>query len=487
MSKFTQEQQAVIDSSATTLAVNAFAGTGKTTTLIGFAKARPEKRILYLAFNKSVADEAKTRFPGNVVAKTSHSLAFGDYGKRFRDKLGNPKPYHVKKFLSPKLGRMRENAALVFSSIVLDNVQAFLGSGRAEMTLESLVMPKLHLEDVTPEKVLEAAQETWDAMQDVTSSTVPMPHDGYLKLYQLSNPNLCKYDYLLLDEAQDTNPCLFSIFEKQETGKVLVGDEHQNIYSFRGAMNAMAKLGGERHVLTSSFRFGEAVADVANGILSTFKNETTPLQGLGETSYIGKPMSGLSTAFLHRTNADLFDRAVGLLANNLKIHFVGGVQNYGFQSIKDAWHLMEEKHWEIEDPLIKSMKDFSALESYAETTDDRELIARARVVKKYAEKIPRLVERLTNAHTRTPEESHASLTSAHKSKGLEWEQVVIGSDFPQTMSDDGQPNVGKDGDTEKKITPDEANLLYVAVTRARKNLVLNEDLQKFVDKVCIKR
>lgn len=58
------------------------AGTGKTTTLVKYAEQRPHLRFLYVAFNKSVANEAQRRFPSNVISKTVHSLAFADIGKR---------------------------------------------------------------------------------------------------------------------------------------------------------------------------------------------------------------------------------------------------------------------------------------------------------------------------------------------------------------------------------------------------------------------
>lgn len=45
----TTEQQAVIDSRGRLVAVDAFAGTGKTSTLVQYALARPNKRILYMA------------------------------------------------------------------------------------------------------------------------------------------------------------------------------------------------------------------------------------------------------------------------------------------------------------------------------------------------------------------------------------------------------------------------------------------------------
>ena len=69
------------------LKVIAFAGTGKTSTLIEYAKARPQMRFLYIAFNKSVQKEAERKFPSNVTTKTSHALAFGSKGYMHRDRL----------------------------------------------------------------------------------------------------------------------------------------------------------------------------------------------------------------------------------------------------------------------------------------------------------------------------------------------------------------------------------------------------------------
>ncbi|MCP5859974.1 UvrD-helicase domain-containing protein, partial [Klebsiella pneumoniae] len=83
------------------------------------------------------------------------------------------------------------------------------------------------------------ARNIWAYMQD-TKSDVKMPHDGYLKLYAMSRPAL-RYDIILLDEAQDTNPITLDLVMAQRGHAkiVLVGDRHQGIYGFRKAMNAM--------------------------------------------------------------------------------------------------------------------------------------------------------------------------------------------------------------------------------------------------------
>ena len=77
----TEEQQNIINISGTlkqgqSLKIDACAGSGKTFTLVAITKAYKEKRFLYLAFNKAVVEQARSRFPNNVSIYTTHSLAF---------------------------------------------------------------------------------------------------------------------------------------------------------------------------------------------------------------------------------------------------------------------------------------------------------------------------------------------------------------------------------------------------------------------------
>src|SRR6201991_4960821 len=75
----TKEQIAIVQSSGD-IKINAVAGSGKTTTLIEYARARPGEKILYLAFNRAVKLEAERKFAekgaSNVRVETAHSLAF---------------------------------------------------------------------------------------------------------------------------------------------------------------------------------------------------------------------------------------------------------------------------------------------------------------------------------------------------------------------------------------------------------------------------
>jgi F-box protein 18 (helicase) len=60
--------------------VMAFAGTGKTTTLLRFTALNPNMSFLYCVYNKSVQEHAATIFPCNVKCRTFHSLAHGSRG-----------------------------------------------------------------------------------------------------------------------------------------------------------------------------------------------------------------------------------------------------------------------------------------------------------------------------------------------------------------------------------------------------------------------
>lgn len=79
------------------LRVDAYAGTGKTTTLRLLAGSKPG-RALYLAFNRSIAAEAQQRFPAHVKCATTHSVAF----RGVRRSLGYPE-WKLTEPLTPNL------------------------------------------------------------------------------------------------------------------------------------------------------------------------------------------------------------------------------------------------------------------------------------------------------------------------------------------------------------------------------------------------
>src|SRR5690606_37775106 len=95
---------------------------------------------------------------------------------------------------------------------------------------------------------------------------IEITHDFYLKKYQLANPRL-PFDYILFDEGQDASPAMLDVFLKQGAVKVTVGDTHQQIYGWRFAVNSLEKADFKTYHLSTSFRFGSDIAQLAVGFL----------------------------------------------------------------------------------------------------------------------------------------------------------------------------------------------------------------------------
>ncbi|MDO1900798.1 UvrD-helicase domain-containing protein, partial [Escherichia coli] len=120
-------------------------------------------------------------------------------------------------------------------------------------------------------------------MVDLQDTGMLMPHDGYLKLYQLSKPDWSqRFDCILLDDGQDINPVIADIAHWQRINMAIVGDPHQQLYLFRGAEDALNSdwlVGAEEHSLTQGWRVRPSIAHVANHILS-HTGRTRELQAL---------------------------------------------------------------------------------------------------------------------------------------------------------------------------------------------------------------
>lgn len=88
----TDEQTAAADAftAGGHLALQAGAGTGKTSTLVLLA-ASTKRRGRYIAFNKAIARDAAARFPSTVTCRTTHSLAFAAVGHQYTRRLNGPR------------------------------------------------------------------------------------------------------------------------------------------------------------------------------------------------------------------------------------------------------------------------------------------------------------------------------------------------------------------------------------------------------------
>ena len=446
----------------------AFAGTGKTTTLFEYTKERPKLRFLYVAFNKSVQIEASSKFPNNVHCRTAHSLAWPGFGAKFKERLvPDIKAYMIRETLN--LANY-EDAKHVISTLYNYLISADNDISKIHIPKRAYNFYRYHKKQFPD--LVELAKKLWSIMQSGKDQNVGMIHDGYLKLYQLSKPKL-NFDCILLDEAQDINPVIADMVVSQKCSKIIVGDPHQQIYSFRGAQDILSKIHSEKiKYLTHSFRFTDKIAQLANLILQTFKGENKRLVGL-KSKNKKKPFNDYT--YITRTNAFVFDKAAELHKKK-KIGFVGGIQGYRFSRIEDAYFLLKGEKERIKNRYIAWFNSYNEMKEYAKSVDDWELLGICKVVEKYNDAIPRLIRDIKNHHV-DQHDAEVLLTTAHKSKGLEWENTFLADDFPPLV--DGDKIIDS-----KELDPDEFNLIYVAITRSKQGIKFSKEssLKKFIQK-----
>lgn len=454
----TDEQSAIAKSFADILFVEAFAGTGKTAALIMYAQAHPELRFIYIAFNRAIKEEAAQRFPANVQCITSHGLAYRLFGRPYdaKLKLGGLKAFMVAGVF---------NISAKEAQDTIYTLEAFLYSSERSIGIEHA------LRAGCPEQFahlhVEYAIKLWDKMCDQEDMSIPMLHDGYLKLYELADQRI-NCDVLLIDEYQDLNPVTLSIIKKQSCRKVFVGDSRQAIYGFRGAINASAMVrADERLYLTGSFRFGAGIAAIANAVLSAYSPLPRPLRGLGPEKTVMQVNPNAPHAVLSRTNGTLFSECVKVMQRSMPFGFVGGIESYQFNKVLDAWNLKIGKKSLVKDAVLRAFRNYSDLSSYADEVEDKEIKSILRVVDEYGSSIPDLVEEIKSKAIKDLSGNEVVFATAHRSKGLEFDAVILTDDFV-----DMKPKKDPDNDVEVLPQREEINLLYVALTRSKRAIQL---------------
>lgn len=449
------------------LKICAFAGAGKTSTLKLMANER-EGQGLYLAFNSKIARDAKADFPREVDCRTTHSLAArsiqGKYGftrPKMFDSMGAMQLASVL-----DLSNRRIDGAVTLTPpqqafLFLATVRRFCQSADSEIGSQHVVTtPRLlglkpQVRQEVNAWILEKAKNLW-ARMIAHDDEMPLGHDGYLKFWALGRPQL-HYDYVLMDEAQDTNPVVLGVLTDQTTQIVYVGDKHQQIYEWRGAVNAMDLIEtSETTSLTQSFRFGEAIARSANKVLRAL-GETLPLQGNGQR-HSQILATGDPNAILARTNATVIGETLAAIEHGQRPFILGGTKELR-RLVGDVFNLMRGEPGSH--PDFFGFKNWDEVVAFADSDEGESLRPFVNLVQ--INGANRLWAAIAGS---APDESEATVTvsTAHKAKGAEWDSVQLANDF---LAESQLPS---------EICEAEARLFYVAMTRAKETLIVEPSL-----------
>lgn len=470
--KPTGQQQAIIDAVRAgfpKVVAEALAGTGKTSTLVALAALQIRRPGIYLAFNKSVQIEAEGRFPDWINSTTAHGYAYRALGKEYGHRL--PGNSAASRMSSQAMARVMKVRPAPLSTGTINpsaltrmgqaTVNVFLKSADPEIT-EAHIPARIfahHAPNEVAQVVLPVARKIWADLQS-KDGKFRYTHDTYLKQWQLTNPVL-PYDYIMFDEAQDADPVISAVVNAQiNTQRIWVGDRHQAIYRWRGAIDAMNIEDAIRLPLTQSWRFGDAIADQAN-IWLKMMGAQYMVEGNPEiSSTIGDVE--IPSAILCRGNGTALGWVLKFHEQGLPVCLAPGTKDAGKDIERFAWAARDLMKGEGTDhPDLCAFQTWDQLVKYvAEEEDTADLKRMVGIINRVG--ISEVIDAVRGCTTR--DKAIVSVGTGHKAKGLEWPTVRVADDFtPPEPEDDGTP-----------AEPDyEAMCLnYVTVTRAIQRIQL---------------
>ena len=482
----TKEQKNIINAKEDSFKINAVAGSGKTTTLLEYAKNNSHLKILYLAYNKSLQVSLQKKLKEynltHMNVSTIHSLAYQKISAYQYNLAHDLKIQVIEKLLNgyEQTFNQRTNYYPVaeYVALIKDLVNFYCNSSLIALDLKLLESYKkqgdlsakiLELLNKDEKKALNHLKHILSAMKN---KIIDATHDFYLKMFYLNkkvSTNL-GYDLILVDEAQDISDVMIGIVEAQECRRIYVGDSFQQIYSFRYAINALNKIELPSYELSKSFRFSDSYAKYLeknlNSLYEKNSGKLLKISGVDSTTNIGEKSIDYDkqVCVISRSTFGLIQQIVHFIQDDKKIYFEGGYASYSFmnQTVYSIFYLKEKKNDKITIDEIKDFETIQELEQFAKDTKNQDYLNIIKFINTYGDNIFEINKTIKTKLTTNKEEADLIFTTTHKSKGLEFEQVIMADDFI-TKKELSNP---KNKVSFLKLQ-EELNIYYVAATRVK--------------------
>jgi superfamily I DNA/RNA helicase len=478
--EWSQQQKAIFDQIAEgesdrNVVITARAGTGKTTTIIEAGKYAPEENILYCAFNKRIEQELSTRLmdvPG-AEAKTLHALGFAAVRKFWTgvyiQKTNNARaldlteqvcgptaPDPIKKMITTLHTKAREiNPLATQASELIDLAYKF------ECVPDNgWTGTNWDLQFVT-EKALQAMH----LAATIKPVKTGIDFADMIFLPVRNNWVMPTKDLVFVDEAQDMTVAQLAIAQGCCRGRlVIVGDDRQAIYDFRGAdSNSLNRLKRELNAvelkLTITYRCAKSIVSLAQALVPDFEagphNPEGTVRSIYQDKLLGEVQGG--DFVLSRLNAPLVSVAMSLLRNQKRARIAGRDIGAGLKTI-----LRNLKAYSIPEMLTK-------LNAWEERMVIRMINAKrenqVELIRDQADTLRVLIE-----DARGPQEVDARIDSLFTDDGLGQAGVITCSSVHRAKGLEAN-RVYILRDTLKEHNQEELNIQYVAITRAKNELV----------------
>jgi superfamily I DNA/RNA helicase len=488
MKTWSAQQLAIFDEFRTgteNLCVRARAGCGKTTTIVEGIEHAPEKNILLAAFGKKIAVELGSRLKNpRAEAATTHSIGFA-FVRRFWERTS---------FAQGRDDREQALARRVCGSSAPDAILRLVGKlctqGRQMAPLATdweTLLPIAEEHDLLPDA--EWCEDGFDedfvcrhALDAMVLAAKERPATGidYADMIYLPVRNgwlRPKFDLVVIDECQDLNAAQLLIARGVSSGRVVVvGDDRQAIYRFRGADSGSldrlrTELNAKELPLTVTYRCGKAIVAAAQKIVPDFKAFEGNGAGAIDSCSIEKLYDRVQPGdfVLSRKNAPLVSVALRILRSGKRCKIEGKDIGAGLRAL-----IKKLATGKAKSSMPEFLSKLSAWESreVARAEKAKNSESRVQAIRDRAETLLALADGLSSVRelqTRCDDlfaETAGSrnmvvCSSVHRAKGLEADTVYLLTDT--LVLGDSRP-------------VEEANIEYVAITRAKNLLVWVEGL-----------
>lgn len=469
-------QQAIFDWVKTVksgnLVVEALAGSGKTTTGVQLLELLdPDDNIAFVAFNAHIAKELAKRAPKYVQVMTYHSLGYRICRKAWGndikvdengDKVGN-----ILKALIDK-----ETKGYLYSPIrqIVSLVKANL-SGTSDSELANIV-DHYGIELNGDEELVFAAVQL--IIERCKAETGVVDFDDMIWLPLVHELPPVKFDFIFVDEAQDTNRSQMTLALRciRPDGRIVaVGDRHQSLYGFRGAdVNAIPNLIDNLHAtvlpLSITYRNPKLVVDLVKSKFPYIPLEAAEnakdgvVKYLSENEAIGMLQEG--DMVLCRCNAPLVGPAFQLIRAGKKAMIRG--RDIG----KGLIVLLRKFRFDDVDELLKALNEYLLKEEQRLIDQNKNQAAqmlrdKVETIMALADGCDEVIDLEHKINTIFKDDNQGVVfSSVHRAKGLEAERVFILQ--PELMP---HPMAKQDWEQVQ-----ERNIEYVAYTRTLDTLIL---------------
>lgn len=229
--------------------IKAYAGAGKTSTIVEAVKLLPkDKSIMFLAFNKHIQEELKTKLPEHVRCYTTYGLGTSAIKRKYGDKIQFDE-FKIDKIILKKSKQWKLDDELKGDEAILhyqDSIKKLVNLCRLTLTLKPEFVPYVaERYDINLNKPNDI-KRVLKVLDEATNDRSTFDYTDMIYLPAVDNGIwMFPQDYVFVDEVQDLNRCQIRIIEKvlkkdkasgKLTGRLItVGDFFQGIYGFNAA------------------------------------------------------------------------------------------------------------------------------------------------------------------------------------------------------------------------------------------------------------